>query len=155
MTDSKRLTLKKTTNGDAAVDGLFSGVVAGLLMAAYLALIGLARGEGPGLVLGRFDPGEGASPLTGILAHLAVAGVYGILFAMMRRLISRWRRPPAWLAGLLYGIALLVLAKTVSLRVAGVNWPLLEIPGLHFALAHGVYGLTLGFLLGRQREIRP
>jgi hypothetical protein len=152
MAETRQLTQNNSTVGDAAVDGLWTGVLAGVVMLAYLLVAGLAMGEGFALILGRFDPGGGASPTTGALAHLAMAGVYGIAFGLIWRLISRWRRPPAWLAGLVYGVALLLLAEMVTLRVPGVNSPLVEVPLLHFALAHVVYGLALGCLMGRSRE---
>jgi hypothetical protein len=152
MTETKQFAQKESTVGDAAVDGLWGGVLAGVVMLAYLLIVGLAMGEGPTSVLGYFDPGGGASPIAGTLAHLAVAGVYGILFALVWRLILRWRRPPVWLVGLLYGVALLILAETVTLRVPDLESSLLKIPLPHFALAHILYGLALSFLMGRSRE---
>jgi len=150
MTESKVLTSKHASAGDAAVDGLLSGIAAGIVMAVYLVAVGLVMGEGPGIVLSRFDPGEASSPLTGALMHLAVAGVYGMLFALGRRLIVRrqpFGRMLGGLAGLAYGLALLLIAERVVLP--GTNSPLREIPFLHFALAHVFYGLTLGFLIHR------
>ena len=151
MTESNRLAHKDLTLGDAAVDGLLSGIAAGIVMAVYLIVVGLVTGEAPGMVLSRFDPGEKPSPLTGALMHLAVAGVYGMLFALGRRLIvRRWpfNTSLSWLAGLAYGLVLLILATTVILP--GTGSPLREIPFPHFAVTHVLYGLTLGALMGRQ-----
>jgi hypothetical protein len=152
MTKSKHLTRQEITIGDAAVDGLLNGVVAGLVMAAYLVVIGLVTGDGPATVLSRFALSEAPSPLTSALMHLAVAGVYGILFGLGWRFTARvWRHKlPAWLWGLAYGLVLLLLAETVILR--GTNLPLLESSTVHFALAHVIYGLTLGFLIDRREE---
>ncbi len=153
MTDSKRLITKNITLGDAAVDGLCSGVIAGVVMVAYLVMVELVAGPGPELVLGRFDPNEATSPLTGRLMHLAVASVYGALFGLIGWLTARVRpfgRLPAWLAGLAYGLTLLLLAKAVILP--GVASPLLEISTVHFTLAHVIYGLTLGFLFNRTKN---
>jgi len=149
MTGNEVLTSKPTTAGDAAVDGLLSGVAAGIVMAVYLVAVGLVMGEGPGIVLSRFDPGEGASPLTGALMHLAVAGMYGMLFGLGHRLVARrWRHIlPGWLTGLAYGLALLLIAEAVILP--GTDSPLREIAFVHFALAHMIYGLVLGSLHGR------
>ncbi|MFQ5880583.1 MAG: hypothetical protein ACE5IZ_10475 [Dehalococcoidia bacterium] len=161
MINSKQLTQKERTIGDAAVDGLFRGIIAGALMAAYLVAVGLAAGEGPGTVLARFAPGEGASPLVGALLHLAVSGVYGMLFGLGWHLITR-RWPfgrlragsfgglPAWVGGLVYVVALLILTEVVILP--GTDSPLREVPFVHFALAHIIYGMTLGFLISRGRE---
>ena len=52
----KWLTSAGSTAGDAAVDGLLAGAAAGIAMAAYLVVIGLVAGEGPAVVLARFDP---------------------------------------------------------------------------------------------------
>lgn len=143
---------KETTIGDAAVDGLFSSVVAGILMAAYLVVVGLLLGEGAGTMLGRFAASGTTSPAVGALSHLAASAVYGIVFALGWRLVPRtWRRGlPAWLGGVVYGLLLLLLAWAVILPA--FDSPLREIPLLHFAVAHGVYGLALGWLAGRRRE---
>ncbi|MBI3359591.1 MAG: hypothetical protein HY023_00595 [Chloroflexi bacterium] len=151
MTDSKRLTGDKTTMGDAAVDGLIAGIGAGVLMAAVLIVAGLLVGDGPGVVLGRFDPGAAASPVTGGLMHLAVSGVYGALFGLGRRLMSGWpplSRLPGWLIGLAYGLLLWAVAQ--ALLPPGTESPLRELPALHFALAHAAFGLTLGLALPRK-----
>lgn len=148
MTDNKPLAAKKTTMGDAAVDGLIAGIGAGALMAAVLVVAGLLVGDGPGVVLGRFDPGAAASPVTGGLMHLAVSGVYGALFGLGRRLISGWQplsRLPGWLIGLVYGLLLWAVAQASLL--SGAESPLRELPALPFALAHVLYGLALGLLL--------
>jgi hypothetical protein len=100
MARTQPILRKKTGAGDAAVDGLCSGVLAGAAMGLYLVLIGMRIGQGPAVVLGRFDPAGGASPLTGALAHLAVSGVYGLLFGLLGYLGTGWRRIPVWLAGL-------------------------------------------------------
>ncbi|MFQ5859133.1 MAG: hypothetical protein ACE5LU_26335 [Anaerolineae bacterium] len=152
MRENGRLVRKEMTVGDAAVDGLFGGVVAGILMAAYVVAVGLVAGEGPGTVLGRFAAGEGASPVSGALMHLAVSAVYGTLFGAVWHLIARRRRVgrPAWLAGLAYGVILLVVSEAAFL--AGAESPLQKIPLVHWAVAHGIYGLVLGWLTGRQGE---
>src|SRR5439155_8205458 len=86
--------------GDAAVDGLISGVAAGLLMAIFLLAAGWIGGRGLADVLRQFDPGPVPAPLTGAITHLAVSGVYGILFASLWRPLKRaWARLPAWLLG--------------------------------------------------------
>ena len=112
------------TAGDAAVDGLLAGAAAGIAMAAYLVVIGLVAGEGPAVVLARFDPsGAGAaSPLIGALMHLAVSAVYGLLFGLIYRLIGRGRlagRAAGALMGLVYGLALLLVAQGLALTERG------------------------------------
>ena len=151
MTNSKGLIGKETTLGDAAVDGLLAGGGAGVLMAIYLALMGLTWGNRIGATLGLFDPGTARAPAVGLLAHLAVAAVYGALFGAGWRLPARlWPRFPLWLAGLGYGLALWGLAA--ALFVPGAASALAVIPPVHFAIAHGLYGLALGIGLARRRR---
>jgi hypothetical protein len=137
--------------GDAAVDGLISGVVAGLLMAVFLLVAGGLGGKGFADVLRQFDPGAVPAPLTGAVTHLAVSGVYGILFASLWRPLGRaWGRLPAWLVGLVYGLLLWLLAATITAARAGPGTGWLQgIPPAQLAAAHLVYGLTLGWLVQR------
>ena len=92
MTESRHLTQTEVKTGDAAADGLLKGIVAGVVMAAYLVLAGLVVGEGPGTVLARFTPGEETSVVTGTLVHLAVSAVYGALFGAIWHMVRR-RQP--------------------------------------------------------------
>jgi hypothetical protein len=137
------------TWGDAAVDGLLAGAGAGVLMAAYLLGAGLLGGQDWRAILAQFDPGSQPQPLTGTLAHLAVAAIYGAAFGAALRLVRLvWPRLPAWLAGLVYGLALWLLAQLVMGAQPGGGW-LAGIAPLHFALAHLVYGLALGAIIRR------
>jgi hypothetical protein len=146
MIESKRLALSARKMSDAALDGLFGGLAGGVAMAIYLVLWGVTAGQGPGAVLGMFDPNERGVALTGALTHLAVSAVYGILFGLIWWSLRRVLRlgVPSWLVGALYGLALLLVAKLVVLPAGGSA--LAEIPALHFALAHVIYGALLGWL---------
>lgn len=152
MTTETKLTQAQSSWGDTAVDGLLAGCGAGVVMALYLGLVGLWLGEGLAAMLGRFDPGLTGSPVMGTLAHLAMASIYGILFALILRLAPRHclQRVPAWLAGLAYSLILLLAAVTVFLPLSGS--PLQEISTLHFAIAHAIYGLAMGYGLGAIRQ---
>jgi hypothetical protein len=57
--------------------------------------------------------------------------------------VRNWLPLPAWLAGLVYSLALFALGQ-VLLRAAGS--PLLELSTLSLVVAHVVYGLVLGLL---------
>ena len=142
---------RRRTAGDAAAEGLLAGVGAGLVMAAYLVMAGLVAGDGPVRTLARFDPAAAASPLTGALIHLAVSAVYGLLFGVIYRLVGRGRlagtAAGVWL-GLAYGLALLVAAQGLTLTGAGAA--LREIPAIHFAVAHLIYGAVVGWLVARR-----
>ena len=142
----------KSSWGDAAVDGLLSGAFAGVLMAAFLLVAGWTAGQSWEWVLRQFDPGPEPTPVTGIVTHLAVSGVYGILFGSAWRPMSRiLRRLPAWLAGLAYGLLLLLLAVMVTSARAtlGAGTWLQGLPAAQLAIAHAIYGLSLGWLVSR------
>jgi hypothetical protein len=159
MAEVDQFTRKQTTAGEVAVDSLVSGILAGACMALYLVVVGVILGDEPGLVLGRFDPGSGFSPLSGALAHLAVSSVYGMVYGLVWRLLARSRlgtgvlgRWLPWLAGLAYGFFLLLVAEAVTLRLPGASSPLRGIPFLHLLLAHLIYGLVLSLLVGRRER---
>ena len=140
--------------GEAAVEGLFSGIQAGVLMAAFLVAAGLLRGNAPLEILMVFSPGQlNPSPLTGLLLHLAVSGIYGMAFGglyhLVIRPISRSSSGSLFLAcGAAFGLALYLVAALAVLP--GGLTSLNEIAPLDFALAHLVYGLALGGLFFRQ-----
>ena len=138
--------ISSTSLGDAAVDGLLGGLGAGIAMLLFLLIAEFLGGVGPAMVLARFDLGSTASPLTGVLTHLAVASVYGLGFGILWALTAV-DKLPAGLTGTIYGFALFVLAETVMLP--GTNSALLAIPIWSLALAHLVYGATLGWLVHR------
>ena len=143
MTQSKNLSVRKHSAGDAVVDGLLRGIVAGLAMAGVLVLAELLQGQPPGSTLSRFGLNGPATPVAGLLGHLAVAAVYGGVWGFVWLFVRRWLPLPAWLAGIIYSLVLFALGQ-VLLRAAGSS--LLELSTLSLVLAHGVYGLVLGLL---------
>jgi hypothetical protein len=151
MSDATERGIRERKGGDSAVDGLLAGIVAGLGMAAYLILTSLFRGISPAVILGYFDPGMVGQWLTGTLAHLAVSGVYGVVFALLLAVVVRIREPLlrfGWLIGLVYGLVLVALARGVLLPMAGSA--LLQISTGHLFIAHAIYGLVLGFEVSRK-----
>ena len=137
--------------GDVAVEGLLDGMIGGVVMGTYLVVAGAAGGDAPGTVLARFDASGAGAPITGALLHLSVSGIYGIVFGLGWWLASRaprFRRL-GWLAGLLYGMALLLVAETLVLPASGSA--LLAIPLRDFAVAHALYGLVLGIVISRKQ----
>ena len=146
MASTNTVSTKTSTTGDAAVGGLFHGLVAGLAMAAYIAVVGLLQGIGPLAIWSRLG-GTLENPLTGLLAHLAVSGVYGVIWGLLwRPLHRRLPQVPAWLAGLVFGLILMMIAQVA---VATLNPLLMDIGLAHRAGAHLIYGLVLGLLTGR------
>lgn len=119
-------------------------------MAGVLIVSALLTSEGPLRMLVRFAPAGSASPLTGAMIHLAVSAVYGLLFGVIYRLVGRGRlvgRPAGVLLGLVYGLALILVAQGLASTAAGSV--LRDIPALHFAVAHLVYGAVTGWLIAR------
>lgn len=151
MINNIQRTRKERSIGDTAVDGLIAGLIAGVGMALYLVLASLLTGAGPLTTLGLFDPARAGNGVTGMLAHLAVSAIYGAIFALLLKGLGQIRPSlfsVSWAAGVVYGLLLFGLAWWLMLPA--VNAPLLQIPSLHFALGHVVYGLLLGYWLGRK-----
>ena len=152
MSDAAERVMREKKGGDTAVDGLIAGILAGLGMVVYLIFVGLLSGIPAAVMLGRFDPGLDGRWLSGMLAHLAVSGVYGVIFALLFSVVVRLQGPLqrfGWLIGLVYGLLLLALARGVLLPMAGSA--LLEIATVHWVIAHAVYGLLVGFEVGQKR----
>ena len=151
--NSQTINNHRKTIGDIAVDGLLAGMAAGVVMALWLILVGLLGGEGPAATLGRFDPGAGGLPAIGALMHLAVAGIYGVIFALVVQALSgRWSlspKPALYLVGVAYGLLLWLVARLVVLP--DLNQTLGDITALNFLAAHILYGVALGYLLGRHQ----
>jgi hypothetical protein len=135
---------------DSAIDGLLSGVAAGLAMAIFLVVAGWLSGQGIGATLARFTLEGTPQPATGALTHLAVSGVYGLLFGLAVRLAGafRWAPPTLWLLGAGFGIALWLFASLVFLTGTAVSMP--DISAGLLAGSHLVYGVALGALSGRR-----
>jgi hypothetical protein len=153
MDNSKSLVRAHSSIGDVTVDGLLHGVIAGVVMAIYLMLIGMVTGAGIAAMLSAFDLGQGASPVRGALIHLAVSAIYGMVFGVMYRLIGRRRsigRGGSMIIGLAYGL-LLWLITQIALA-AGSSVALNSLPAVHLAVAHLIYGAMLGWLTGRVRS---
>lgn len=152
MTTSKATsTYQQKLLGDAAVDGLLAGIGAGLVMALFLLLIGLLNGDLATAVFGRFDPGQNQQWLTGLVIHLAVSSIYGIVFGLLFRVLIRIRPSWArfsWLPGLAYGLILYGVVQTAL--ATGIDSGLVQFTAVILLLAHAIYGLVLGIILGRK-----
>ena len=143
VSKNEQIPLKRISAGDAAVDGLFAGLMSGLVMAGVMMLLGLLRGELPTTLLARFSTEANSSPIMGLLRHLAVSGTYGLLFGLLSRieLVKRLAQRIGPVVGMLYGALLFAMAELVILP--GTDSLLLGLPPLEFATAHLVYGLVL------------
>jgi hypothetical protein len=146
MSTSNSVNVRPASAGDAAVAGLLHGLAAGLVMAGIFVAAGLLRGQGPAATLAAFTlSGQpvAANALTGLLGHLAVAGVYGLVWGVAWRAMDRRTTLPAWLGGLVYGLLLWGVAQ-VLVRSIGASLALIA-PWALLA-GHLAYGVVLGFL---------
>ncbi len=137
--------LKHRTLGDAATHGLFAGLWAGAAMALVLGLGAALTGGGIAPLLAQLDIATRSSAVVGALAHVSVSVVYGGAFAILIHVLPGLRRGPVWLWGGLYGLALFgiaLFAQTNTTLFAGL-------PAALIAIAHTVYGLVLGWRVGR------
>ena len=134
--------------GDTAVDGLLAGLVGGVAMALFLVVIGWLSGAPPQTTLAYFAPAQTGSWLTGLLSHLAVSAIYGVVFGLLMGMVGRLRPSLLrwlWLWGVGYGLGLWLLGAGVVLTA--VASPLVQIPAWEFAAAHLLYGLVVGYRL--------
>jgi hypothetical protein len=153
MRRSHNLVLNRRALGDAAVDGIFGGIQAGLVMLAFLLVAGLASGVTPGRTLALFDAGGRGSILAGAIGHLGVSAMYGAAFGVLHgvdgRLASHRGRTSIAL-GAAYGVGLWLVAEYVVLPVTS---PALgELPLVRFLMAHIIYGFLLGWLVARYQR---
>ncbi|MCB0034158.1 MAG: hypothetical protein KDE51_09070 [Anaerolineales bacterium] len=145
-----------TTIGDTAVDGLLAGIGGGLLMMLFLIIATSFLSETPLTLLAKFDPSNGNSWLQGLLSHLAVSTIYGLLYAVGLVMLSFvWPavKRLGWAIGLLFGLCLGLIGRGWLLPLT--DSALLEIPAVLFMTAHLLYGLVLGILIMRRLKHSP
>jgi len=147
----KAISKTKTPSlGETAVEGLFGGLVAGLAMALVIIVIEAAVGVNPVTVLGYFDPNGDAQPVSGLLIHFAVAGVYGIGFGLLIGVLGAIRPLPGRIGmfalGGAFGLLILGIAEWIVFPHS--NAGLQSVPLEALTLAHLVYGAVLGGMMG-------
>jgi hypothetical protein len=138
--------IKRESLGDMAVDGLLGGLGGGAAMALYLVLVSLIGGQGAVALLDRFVL-SGGTPLMLLMLQLALAAVYGIVFAMLWWLIVGRIRLPLLGSAVGYGFVLWLIVMLWVLPREGT--PLEFGAVLHILIAHLLYGLLLGIALRR------
>jgi hypothetical protein len=149
FTKMERKNTATRTLGDLAVDGLLRGLAAGFMMMIVLLVAALLDGATPMTALSRFGFAAGDNALSGLLSHLAATVVLGAAWGVLYGAALHRLSLPAWLLGVACGLILYVGAATFVIGASGLAdfapWQLL--------LAHGVFGLTLGVLSGRQTQM--
>ncbi len=142
------LTKKRQEPGDAAVDGLFSGFIAGFPMAAWVLVVGWLSGDSPSVVLGGFSLTGASDALIGVTTHFSVSAIYGAIFGLISGFLPK--RVVMMPAGLIYGLLLYVIADLILFP--GVNDQLMNYPPILLAGGHVLYGLVLSFLVARRTQ---
>jgi len=159
-TDSEAAPDVATAGGSTILAGPVAGIVGGLVMAAFLVFAAVAQGMEP---LAALEPmgatfrdaearGGGAGPvLYGVLLHLAVSALVGLLFAMV---LPRDLAPGS--AGVIcVGLAFMVMGIMTSAIVPAVN-PTLQARfrelGGSWVIAHALFGFTVGYACQRIRR---
>lgn len=129
--------------GNVAVDGLIAGAIAGVPMLGYLLL---TSGAAPADLLNHFAANSlTPSPFIGLVGHLAVSAIYGMIFSLAGRVLRISSRRILWVsAGLVYGFSLFAVAEWVTLPA--LQSPLLDLPTVHWGAAHIIYGIVLGLI---------
>jgi hypothetical protein len=130
-----------TSPGEAAVDGLLNGLLAGLAMLAFLLIAGLLTGSPTLQTLQSLGWEQGGTPLAGVFAHLAVASFYGLLWGLIWRWLHRHSTLPGWMLGTAYGILLFAMTQSLANTLPA---PLQVLNSSLLLAAHCVYGVTLG-----------
>lgn len=142
-------TTTKTTSA-AIIDGFLAGILSGFGMGVLILGVAWLLGHPPLEVLGWFAPSNDGAALTGGLAHLAVSGIYGMLFGWLVHLTRsrRGNRIPAWLLGLLFGLTIFLFAELfiIPRTVSDLD----NIPTWLFGLSHAVFGILLGWLIEKK-----
>jgi hypothetical protein len=95
--------------------------------------------------------------------HLMLGGLFGAAFGLLARAV-RLRGGAAVAAGIVYGLAVMVLMSTLVLpavaRLSGAGEPISDLAGrqgwVTFAAGHAVFGLCLGlWVLLRPADVEP
>src|SRR5262249_44442364 len=134
--------------------GSIAGIVGGLAMIIVAALLSAAMGQDVWrepreiamLVFGAAAQRGWAPIVVGTLMHFIVAALFGAIFGIVSRRLLRL--PSDYgaqvLAGLIYGMALWVLAYFIVLPI--VNPALLDTYAPSFLIQHLVYGVVTGLV---------
>jgi hypothetical protein len=89
MDGTKLMKKTRVSTGDLAVDGIFTGLEAGIVMAVFLVVVAVGQRTSPSDVLAAFTLQGAPSLISGVLTHLAVSCVYGIIFSLVMHLLFR------------------------------------------------------------------
>jgi len=155
MDGIKSSTKPQVTPGDLAVDGIFIGIEAGIVMAAFLVAVSAQNHISPIELLSAFSLNSSPTWISGLLTHLAVSTIYGIFFNLGTYFIFR-RSSNLKVSffvpfiGLIYGSLLWIAAEFYLFDLTALQ--LKEMPANILLVAHLIYGVVLGILAQRRRR---
>ncbi len=113
-------------------DGLYGGIIAGLVSALFFLFVGVAIVHEPVLgdyfvqfAIGVFGPRIEAVPLVGLLfglfLHFFSAAIFGIFYASMAaRFKPSWTAPTSVLCGIAYGFFMFFITEDVAVPIMRV-----------------------------------
>ncbi len=139
---------KKAALREAAVNGAFYGLLAGVVMELYMLLAGNVVAGSNWAYVSYLDLTHSDSPWQTVFTQLVVSILLGAAFGMFCNWSSLVKDCvlPTWLAGLAYSI--LVWALAAALILPKDNFTLSPLSAVYLLFAYMVYGLVLGM---RQR----
>jgi len=140
---------------DLAVDGIFTGLEAGIIMAAFLVAVSAQNHISPAELLSAFSFNSTPTWISGLLTHLAVSSIYGIFFNMVTYFMFRKSSNLKVtffvpFSGLIYGSLLWIAAEYFLFDLTAFQ--LKEMPANILLVAHLIYGVVLGILVQRRRR---
>jgi len=151
--------------------GAVAGMVAGAMMAMYAMiasatflgqgfftpLYGIASPLlGPSAMMQSMKQGfyfAGGPALLGLIFHMLWSALYGMIFALLVSFL-RLRGMMALMAGLIYGLVILVIMSFVVLPLVGAGMMPTTIGWPSFIVEHLIFGMVLGlWLLARPADV--
>lgn len=145
MADREMLHEQRASLGMAAVNGLFNGLLAGVMMALYVVLVVQVVVGGDWAYMNYLDILNRDPPNQAVLAHLAISAAYGVVYVLLIRWTHLDRQDvlPRWLAGMVYGFFLWLM--NFAWILPKDNFVLGPLPSGYLLFAYLIYGLVLGF----------
>ncbi len=142
------------------LDGFFGGILAGVVMGLFGMLQALLAGQGimlPLILIGfSFQPYNdspeinGGLAIIGLLIHMAMSMIVGIVFVFFANLIHAQKRI-LWIWGALYASFIWLFLQFGLLRLLN---PIMaeQINQKVFLLAHIIFGIVLGLYVSWQTD---
>jgi hypothetical protein len=141
-----------TGRGRGAWGGVVAGLIAGVVLAAFLMIMNAINGQdvwlaakgagAPFLGERAAQPGFELGPvLIGVVCHLAVSAGWGLLFGLLCHGLSRRATVPM---GALWGIVVWLAMYYAVLPIVGLGEAARSTPVAMAIISHLVFGVTLG-----------